>query len=73
METYPRLNNTCSRFQTIGKELVNDFVIKIKIRRKRRFNTERHGNLFRSFDGALNASKVWHCGREGGRGGWRED
>ena len=37
----------------------------IKIRRKGRFNTERQGDLFRSFDGALNASEVWHLGREG--------
>ena len=66
MESYPRLNNPRFRFQTFGKELVNDFVI--KIRRKRRFNTERQGNLFRSIDGALNGSGVWHYGREGGEG-----
>ena len=72
MESYPRLNNTRFRFQTFGKELVNDFVIKIKIRRKRRFNTERQGNLFRSFAGAFNASEVWDYGREEeGEGGER--
>ena len=56
MESYSRLNNTPFRFQTFRKELVNDFVI--KKRHKKRFNIERQGNLFRSFDDALSDSAV---------------